>query len=109
MTAVKKCGVALQYASPSLQQDLELVKVALKESQWAYDFVPESLRVNKEIALLAFRLHHIKLPKQLLHDKDAVVAAAEIAASRADGACESNKKKLNKMSIATLIAEYQLA
>ena len=85
MTAVKKCGLALQYASAEL---------------------------DREIAVLAFRLHRMKLPKQLLNDKDAVVAAAEIAARRAENPGELSKlskKKLNRMSIANLIAEYELA
>lgn len=112
MTAVKKCGLALQYASAELKEDREVVKVALKESSWAYDYIPESLRLDREIAVLAFRLHRMKLPKQLLNDKDAVVAAAEIAARRAENPGELSKlskKKLNRMSIANLIAEYELA
>lgn len=112
MTAVKKCGLALQYASAELKEDREVVKVALKESSWAYDYIPESLRLDREIAVLAFRLHRMKLPKQLLNDKDAVVAAAEIAARRAENPGELSKLskiKLNRMSIANLIAEYELA
>lgn len=109
MTAVKKCGLALQYASAELKEDREVVKVALKESRWAYDYIPESLRLDREIAVLAFRLHQMKLPKQLLNDKDAVVAAAEIAARRAENPGELSKKKLHRMSIANLIAEYELA
>ena len=109
MSAVKKCGLALQYASAELKEDPEVVKVALKESRWAYDYIPESLRLDREIAVLAFRLHRMKLPKQLLNDKDAVVAAAEIAARRAEHPGELSKKKLNRMSITNLIAEYELA
>ena len=95
-----------------VKEDREVVKVALKESSWAYDYIPESLRLDREIAVLAFRLHRMKLPKQLLNDKDAVVAAAEIAARRAENPGELSKlskKKLNRMSIANLIAEYELA
>lgn len=112
IAAVKNCGLALQYASAELKEDREVVKLALKESKcgrWAYDSIPEVLRVDREIALLAFRLHRMKLPKQLLNDKDAVVAAAEIAARRAENPGELSRKKLNRMSIANLIAEYELA
>ena len=108
MTAVKKCGSALQHASEFFKQDHEVVKMALKESQWAYDYIPEAMRLDREIAVLAFRLHRTKLPKQLLNDKEAVVAAAEIVARR--GECgELSRKKLNRMSIANLIAEFELA
>lgn len=108
MTAVKGSGFVLQYASAALKEDVEVVKAALKQNIWAYDYVPETLRGDKEVALLAFRLYGKRLPKKLLNHKEIVVEAAEIIASRREGPSES-RKKLQRMSIANLIAEYQLA
>lgn len=42
LAAVKKCGMALAFAKKELSEDLDIVRAALKNTQLAYDFIPEA-------------------------------------------------------------------
>lgn len=114
LAAVKKCGMALAFAKKELSEDLDIVRAALKNTQLAYDFIPEALRSQKEVALMALEFCHKPLPKELLSQKEVLVAAAQICQGRRGWSSQVGEgartlKKLERMSLANLIAEYQLA
>jgi len=105
MKAVQQDGSMLKYASEDLRNDLGVVLAALKESALrAYDYVPEELRLNHQVALLAHK-QGLPLPKPLLTNRKAVLAAVQSQFSLSFGA----KRALQKLPLQTIIAEYELA
>eukprot|EP00439_Symbiodinium_sp_Y106_P052425 s3710_g7.t1 len=105
LAAVKKDGRMLEYASEELRTDVDLVMVALENDADVYDILPETMRCREEIALLAFRKHRIKLPKPLLSNRHVVVEAAAMR----DRATEVEKRRLQKLPLAHLVAKFELA
>lgn len=105
LAAVKKDGRMLEYASEELRMDVDLVLAALENDADVYDFLPEAMRCREEIALLAFRKHRIKLPKPLLSNRHVVVEAAAMQ----DKATEVEKRRLQKLPLAHLVAKFELA
>ncbi|CAE6935498.1 unnamed protein product [Symbiodinium sp. CCMP2592] len=105
LAAVKKDGRMLEYASEELRTDVDLVMAALENDADVYDILPETMRCREEIALLAFRKHRIKLPKPLLSNRHVVVEAAAMQ----DRATEVEKRRLQKLPLAHLVAKFDLA
>ena len=69
--AVKKNGLALQFASEALQHNTEIVSQAILSAGDALRFVPVELRNNRELILNASRNCSAELvPKQFLADED---------------------------------------
>ncbi|CAE7385617.1 unnamed protein product [Symbiodinium natans] len=105
LAAVKKDGRMLVHASDDLLLDVGLVGAALEDDAAVYDLLPEATRCNAEIALLAFRRHRIKLPKALLSNRHVVVEAAAIQTNATD----VEKRRLQKLPLAHLVAKFELA
>eukprot|EP00913_Durusdinium_trenchii_P019625 g18449.t1 len=53
LQAVKSNGIALQYASPRLQDDLEVVLEAVAQSGHALEFASTTLRQERRVVLAA--------------------------------------------------------
>ena len=71
MLAVKKNGLALQFASDALQHNTEIVSQAILSAGDALRFVPVELRNNRELILNASRNCSAELiPEQFLADED---------------------------------------
>ena len=105
LAAVKKDGRMLAHASDDLLSDVGLVTAALEDDAAVYDLLPEATRCKAEIALLAFRRHRIKLPKALLSNRHLVVEAAAMQTNATD----VEKRRLQKLPLAHLVAKFELA
>jgi hypothetical protein len=71
MIAVKKNGLALQFASEELKNNGEIVFQAILSAGDALQFVPDALRNNRELILNASRSCRAELiPEQFLADED---------------------------------------
>mmetsp|Transcript_34875 Transcript_34875/g.81521 ORF Transcript_34875/g.81521 Transcript_34875/m.81521 type:complete len:383 (-) Transcript_34875:20-1168(-) len=84
MDAVAYCGSSLQYASPQLIDDEEVVLAAVTQDGYALSFASEKLRGNKNVALAAARqsrhaLNHVQ--PLLWCDRGFVLQAVSLDAS----------------------------
>lgn len=85
--AVKKDGLALEYASDRLKSNYDIVKVAVccKDQGGAIKYASKELRSNKELVILAYKQGRYRLkigiPRELLKDVDVQKA---IVSNRSD-------------------------
>ena len=71
MIAVKKSGTSLQFASNVLQSNEEIINAAVRSDGNALEFVPEPLRHNRQLILEASRNCNVKpIPEEFLSDKE---------------------------------------
>ena len=105
LAAVRKDGSMLAHASDELLLDVDVVMAALENDASVYDLLPEVMRCKGEVALLAFRKYQIKLPKALLSNRHIVVEAAASQEKTTD----VEKRRLQKLPLAHLVAKFELA
>ncbi len=77
--AVKKNGLALEYASERLRDDYETVMIAVKKEGLSLKFASSILQHNKEIvsAAISCNGHALKyVPEALRHDRELVLLAS---------------------------------
>jgi hypothetical protein len=71
MIAVKKSGTSLQFASNVLQSNEEIINAAIRSDGNALEFVPEPLRQNRQLILEASCNCNVTLiPEEYLSDKE---------------------------------------
>lgn len=78
--AVKKNGLALQFASDRLRNDKETVMIAVKKNGLALQFASEGLRNDKEAVMTAVNKEGGALrfvSNRLLHDREVIMTAIE--------------------------------
>ena len=96
MAAVKNCGYALEFASPSLKQDKEVVMAALRNDGSAIQFASISLQKDKDVLLASVKnnIYALYTYRKLQHDKDIFMAAVPIGYSLqfASNALRSDKE-----------------
>ena len=96
MAAVKNCGYALEFASPSLKQDKEVVMAALRNDGSAIQFASISLQKDKDVLFASVKnnIYALYTYRKLQHDKDIFMAAVPIGYSLqfASNALRSDKE-----------------
>ena len=79
LLAVKKNGLALQFASERLRNDRDVVAVAVQRNGLALQFASDALKQDKDIVTQAIQSNGAALahvPAAFLHDRDLILAAA---------------------------------
>mmetsp|Transcript_35127 Transcript_35127/g.65046 ORF Transcript_35127/g.65046 Transcript_35127/m.65046 type:complete len:1007 (-) Transcript_35127:245-3265(-) len=76
--AVKQDGYALEYASPELRADFDIVQAAVQQDGWALEFSADSLKDNREIVLEAIgsTWKALRFASQRLRRQDEIMAVA---------------------------------
>ena len=80
LTAVKKDGKALEYASDKLKDDKEVVLTAVTQGGWALQFASKNLKNDKEVVLTAVKDNAFALTdasERLKDDKEVVLTAVK--------------------------------